>query len=322
MAAIDDSIGIPSVAPEPARRMRSSASTPARKALAPISGRACSGQAKASRRPANSASDISNFWGEVQGDGAISNAMQDVNATLAKYRSLRGADALNAQQDTQKQIDEIFRHHRDTLSSPAQQAQYDSATRNYRNRYVDGIITTHAIGEAREHAAKTNQEFLHGCAQSARRERRGRSDQVEMFRHDARQALVRQTQIEGDSDPEAIKAAVTRADQAVHKTVAETIGVKDPARALKYVEDHREELGDVYHGVANEMRNRAKAETGNQIAADAIASRRAGSLAPPPRTARFKTSRRRPGCRRQTSPAQCRSNPAAIRGRRPAPTRG
>lgn len=108
------------------------------------------------QKASTAAADINQFWGQIQTDDVTNSFMKDANGVLDHFRTLRGADALNAQEDTNKQLDDLAVKHRETLSTPAQQYQYDSLTRNFRNRYASGIVSTHATAEANSHASATN----------------------------------------------------------------------------------------------------------------------------------------------------------------------
>lgn len=208
------------------------------------------------------ASKFGQFWGEVQTDGAINDAMTKVNTTLDQYRQLRGADALNAQGPTEQAVNEAFAEGRNGLNSPAQQYQYDNTTRMYQQRYVAGIIASHAAQQGYEHATQVNGDSLKVALTNVTSVADDDAH-VEMFLHDARDAMIKQNAVEGNSgDPKAVQAAISRADQAVYKTQAETVAVHDPVRALALVEQHKAELGPVYAQLADQFRARANLQAG------------------------------------------------------------
>lgn len=221
-------------------------------------------------KAAESAFDISKFWGEVQTDGAINNSLTDVNNTIAHFRSLRGQQALDAQDATQKQIDQTFKQGREALTSPAQQRQYDETVRNYQQRYISGLLTTHADTEAKAHIAKTNQDSF-GLAISGVANTAEDPQSVVNFREDARRAAIKQVYADGNGgDPTILKAALARADQAVFKTQVEAIGVKDPKAATAIAEQRRAELGDQYDNVMNSLRARKQQQGGIEAGAEAF----------------------------------------------------
>lgn len=228
-------------------------------------------------KAAESAFDASKFWGEVQTDGAVNNSLTAVNSTVAQFRALRGQQALDAQESTQKQIDDIFKQGRQGLDSPAQQRQYDETVRNYQQRYISGLLTTHADTEAKAHIAKTNQDSfglaISGVANSAENQQ-----SVLNFREDARAAAVKQVHAEGNGgDPTIVKAAIARADQAVFKTQIESVAVKDPKAATAIAEQRRAELGDQYDNVMNSLRARKQQQGGVEAGADAITRAQGGN---------------------------------------------
>jgi len=210
------------------------------------------------------------FWGEVQTDGAINDTMKQVNGIVDNYRTLRGADALSAQASTNKQIQDAFDNGRKGLTSKTQQYQYDQTTRMYQERYIAGIISSHAAQQGQEHATKVNNDSfalaLNGVATVA-----DNDDAVQPFLHDARSAMVKQVHIEGnENDPDAIRQAISKADQIVYKTQAESLGVKDPAAALALVEKHKTDLGSYYPQLADSLRNRANQAKGIGLGQQAI----------------------------------------------------
>jgi hypothetical protein len=232
------------------------------------------------QKASSAAADINQFWGQIQTDDVTNSYMKDANGVLDHFRTLRGADALNAQEDTNKQLDDLAVKHRETLSTPAQQYQYDSLTRNFRNRYASGIVSTHATAEANSHASATNASAfdlaLNGAANSAED-----PGLLETFRHDAREAAVRQVMVQGNSsDPAIVSDAIAKADKAVFKTAAEVMGAKNPDAAIKFAEAHRNELGDQFDNVYGNMRERAAAQQGGQLAAEKIQDAKRGTFAP------------------------------------------
>lgn len=226
--------------------------------------------AQGGEKLAEGASKAGQFFGEVQTDDAVNTAMTQVNKHLNDFRALRGADALSAQQPTQAAIDAAFKNGRDGLNTPAQQYQYDQVTRTFQQRYVSGIMSTHADEQAKEFATQTNNSSLKVALDGVTNVA-DYPDKVDGFLHDARQALVRQVQLEGNgSDPNTVKSAIARADQAVYKTQIETIAVRDPARAQRLVEQHKDDLGSAYYTLAGQIRSRADKQIGESAGNSAI----------------------------------------------------
>lgn len=218
------------------------------------------------------ATQTGKFFGQVQTDDAVSTAMTTVNGVLDKYRALNGRDALDAQAPTQQAIDEAFKNGRQGLSTAEQQYQYDQTVRTYQQRYVAGIVSTHADQAAKVFTDKTNKASLDvalaGVANVA-----DDPAHVEIFKEDARSAMVKQVQAEGNgNDTESVNDAITRADRAVYKTWAETVAVKDPAAALKIVDDHKDVMGLEYAQLSAHLRTRVNEQTGLSVADQAFAT--------------------------------------------------
>lgn len=237
------------------------------------------GIAEAGERLAQATTKTADFFGEVQTDDAVNSAMKTVNASLDKFKSLNGADALRAQPEIQSQVDQAFKSGRDGLSTPMQQKRYDDITRTYQDRYVTGLIRDHADREAKTYATQTNQNTLTNALTGVTNVADD-DEKVDGFRAMARMSAIRQVQNEGNGgDPDAVNAAVARADQAVVKTQAETVAIKDPARALQIVEQHKDTLGPYYAELSNQFRTRAAEQRGG-TAADQAMSRAVSAPTP------------------------------------------
>lgn len=87
-------------------------------------------------------------FGNIQTSDSLNGAMTSANAVVDKFRTLKGADALNAQKETSQQVDQIFADARKGLSTPEQQFQFDQEARTFRNRYLAGMINSHADQQA------------------------------------------------------------------------------------------------------------------------------------------------------------------------------
>lgn len=210
------------------------------------------------------------YFGQVQTDDAMNGAMDRVNGVLSKYRTLQGREALDARKGVEDEIDDIFKTGRAGLKLGYQQTAYDNAARGYRTRYIDGLIANHAEQAARVYTKNTNENSLN-VALAGVSNVSDDDEHVEIFKEDARRAMVRQAVSEGNAgDPEAINFAISAADRSVYKTQVQSVAVKDPVRALALAERHREALGTEYPELANSLRARVNEAEGLSIANDAI----------------------------------------------------
>ena len=237
--------------------------------------------AKGAEQLGQAESSTAKFFGQVQTDDAANNALTRANAALNKFRSLNGADALRAQKDTQDEIDTAFKEGRQGLFSPEQQKEYDGIVRNYQQRYISGVMATHADQQAKVFATKTNTDAFTNAVNSVA----GVADKPEMvagFQQDARSAAVRQVQLEGNGgDPEQIKNATRRADQAIAKAQIQAIAVNDPVRAQRMVENYKGLLGVDYEPLANSVRQRATEQSGIGLAKSATSAATQGVVPNP-----------------------------------------
>lgn len=102
------------------------------------------------------ATTAAKFFGQVQTDDALNNAMDRAGKALEKFKGLRGADALHAQADTNTEINAAFSEARGGLLMPEQKYQFDQTSRAYRERYVAGQVSNHANQQADAYATQTN----------------------------------------------------------------------------------------------------------------------------------------------------------------------
>ena len=140
-----------------------------------------------------SLSDLSQIWGEVQGDAATNNAMTQLGSTLDQYKTLNGQDALNARQATLSSIDAIIQKNRQNVPL-RQQPSFDEAVRRRANSAHEEI-SRWAGEQGRNYARETNEAsrnlFLAGVANSAF------DDPMTAlkFREDARNAAAKQADL-------------------------------------------------------------------------------------------------------------------------------
>jgi muramidase (phage lysozyme) len=201
------------------------------------------------------------FWGQIQTDDATNNALQQANDLVEHVKSLRGQDALNAQQSTSQQLDQIFKTAQQQLSSPEQQKQFENTTRSFRFRYFEPQLNNHFNQQGEEYALATNEA---GLRQSAKLGVAVADDpeHLDALADRARNFAVQSAQIKYGSNlsPEIHDAAVSRANGMVYGDAIKTLIDKgvDPAlagsdqsnrilsTAQSLLDQHKGDLGTEY----------------------------------------------------------------------------
>lgn len=220
-------------------------------------------------------SQAGKFFGQVASDDASTAAMKKADDAVNRFRGLRGADALHAQQPIQDEIDAAFKEGRESLVTPEQQLQYDQVTRAFQLRYISGIMASHADEQAKVYATGVNNDaanfHLGLIAQNP--------DDIETFNHnmaEVMRARVKQAQIEGRDDVGVQQAAAEAKAQALAARL-QSMAVNDPARAFGILEKNKDVASVVdrksglsyYDTLANEFRGRKEQQNGVSAAQDA-----------------------------------------------------
>lgn len=217
------------------------------------------------------ATQAGKFFGQVQTDAMVNEALKEGDAAVSQFKTLRGQDALNAQAGLNKNLDDIINSRRGTLGTPEQQLQFDNTIRPYRDRYWAGQISTHADTEGKFYTAQTNGasfELAHSMAATAGDQ--SNEATLAVARAKAFDAQYKNLQASGlANNPDALARANQMADS-VYKTYAETLAVKNPVAAEAFIDRHQKELSYVgangestYTTLKNQFKTRiddAKAE--------------------------------------------------------------
>ena len=222
------------------------------------------GIAKGVQSVGQGASEIGNFWGEVQVDGQLNTTQEKLNALVTHIKTLQGQDALDAQKGALDQVKQIINEGKSGLALPSQQLRFDNSIRPFADRFITGQLDTHFDQQAKIHSTTVNNAAmtiaLNNAATAA-----DNPEQFEHFRQDARAAAIKQVQVEGNGgDKDIVAAALRKADQAAYKTQIEAVRAKDPVRAQQLIEQHKNELGEMYAPLAEQVR--AQAEAANDAA--------------------------------------------------------
>jgi hypothetical protein len=224
------------------------------------------------------ASQAGKFFGEVQTDDASTKAMTKADAAANKFRSLRGADALHAQQSIQDEIDAAFKDGREGLSSPEQQLEYDKITRAFQLRYISGVMASHADEQAKVYATNTNSDtanlHLGLIAQNPNDDQIFNANTAEVMR-----ARVKQAQIEGRDDVGVQQAAAEGKAQALAARL-QSMAVRDPVQAYAILDQNKDIASVVdrksgvsyYDALSNEFRARKEQQVGVTKSDSALAT--------------------------------------------------
>lgn len=277
MAQISPNIGVPTVSPDatPGNDYQNVRATPEQTGglIAQGLDRFGAGATKAG-----------DFFGEVQTDDASNNYQKAASELTEHFKTLNGADALNAQEDTKKQLDDLYRAARSGLARPDQQLKFDSQNRPYTDRYILGQISTHAVQQGQTFALKTNADatdVAHNMAATAGS--MGDEKTLAVARAKALDAQAKTLQTMGqENDPNAQATAISKANL-VYKTYAETMAASGPQGALKaqqFLERPEivKALGDNYAEVYSRTRAQADQAKADNLASAPLA---AGSIGNP-----------------------------------------
>lgn len=208
--------------------------------------------------------DASRFWGGVQTDDVLNNAMKEANDTVEEFKTLRGGNALDAQDGIKQRLDEITKKSRSQLTSAEQQQKFDSAWRPFSERYVAGQIRSHAVSQGHAFAKGTNDATYTnslGMIPSAMDD----PDAVKNFIGDAVNASVKQVELDGGDDTAKL-AAINKAKSDGYKTWIEAVGARDPLRASQMTDQYKSELGINYTSVAGKTRALTDRQEGITVA--------------------------------------------------------
>jgi hypothetical protein len=204
-----------------------------------------------------SVSGVADLWGQIQTDSQLNNAMKESNQAVDDFEKLRGRDALDAQKGLKQKLDEIHDHYVGGLGAK-DKLIFDNSYRNYQYRYLNGKIDTHANNQGHAFATQTNKD-TEALANDTAAKNYNNPNIVEEQRHIARNAAVKELQNNGLAHEKVnVDEAIRRADTGIYQAVSEAMYVHDPEGAMKYVEDHRTELGAAYAPLADKFRARSE----------------------------------------------------------------
>jgi GH24 family phage-related lysozyme (muramidase) len=212
-------------------------------------------------------------WGEIQTADVSNNYQKEASQLAEHIRTLKGQDALNAQQGFNESLDKLYDKYKGQLSTGAQQLQFDNQNRPYTERYIRGQANTHFIDQGNfvaQQTASSQLEIATSMAATAGGD--GNEATLGVARAKALAAEDSRLRWAGLRDnPDQINAAVDRVNQSVYKTYAEALAAKDPLRAQQFLDrpNIKQALGASWAPVYDQIRRRAEEQDGKALSGEA-----------------------------------------------------
>ncbi len=226
----------------------------------------------------------SRFYGEVAADGASNEFQDKVNKILhgdpekttigadgqpvpdLGYLALKGADALRARPQVEKQFDQLLKDTRAGLPSAQEQLRFDQFSRRFRS-FSSAEVGRHAdrqanvwYTEVNKASAKTAMDHISYNWDNP--------DQVRAGAADLTNAYVKMAEINGAKPGDVLwTQAVEHGRRDALQAQLNAMAVKDPARALRTLEndENRKIAGAQYDDMANRFRARAYHQMGTEL---------------------------------------------------------
>ncbi len=193
------------------------------------------------------------------------------------YLGLTGRDASDRREDTLKALEDARLTGRNNLKSSRAQLEYDTQTRRM---YADAEarMSSHAEQQWKGWAGDVNQTRANLSLNAFVRNLD--TPQAGIDGQDYIRFREQQAQVKYGNDPAILEGVRSDAHRDLLKAETDAIAVKDPARAIKILEQHKDIAGTQYDDMYNRLRGRANQQTGNDVASESIAKSRGGTLAP------------------------------------------
>ncbi len=220
---------------------------------------------------------LGDFWGQVQTDSMVNNTNGAATALVEKFKSLRGADALGAQEEYETNLKDMYSDARGKLSSAKQQLAFDNSTRSFYQRFLQPQVYTHANQQALETATNVNNDGIksHYDALASLNpddpDYGAKADDAIMgaVSYAEKNAHLR---LGTSASQEDIASAVRPVIQNALKTQAQAMAVTHPAKAVEFLDNHREQIGVDYPMLSSQFRTRANEQNALGIVNDAFSS--------------------------------------------------
>lgn len=293
MAQVDETAGVPTVAPEatpPVDRYQHIQTSPDQFG-AQIG--------EAAQKLGAGASTAGKFFGQVAADDT-SNQYQEYATKLLHgdpskqtpgpdgtiqpdtgYMGLRGEAALRARPDVEKQLDDKLKELRGNLSSPEQQLEFDNFSRRYRAGVAEKV-GTHADQQASTWYQGVNTATSKLALDHIANNPDNPAEVAAGF-SDLAHSYVKNAQLAGASEgsPQ-IAEAVASAKRDALQAQLNAIAVKDPSRALAILDKNKDIAGVQYDNLAAQYCGRAKQQQGYDVADQTIKNSYSKNPAPNP----------------------------------------
>lgn len=206
---------------------------------------------------------LGQVWGEVQADSAVNNAYDQITKIRTGFTNLQGQDALNAQKDTEAQINDVVKSGRSGLFGPSAM-EYDRQVRRLAANSLD-YMANHAQQQGREYANsvnKTTQEnSLSGIGADPTN-----AMTFDFWRDKATHAAIKDLGLKGIDTPDARDAAIARVNMETRKQQIEALAVSDPVQASGLADKYKAELTpqiyDTLHKQLEGAVNKAQGDAG------------------------------------------------------------
>lgn len=265
-------------------------------------GRAVQGFGHVTSEAGAQAFKVADFYAQVAGDDAYNN-LQDFGTKLIHgdpkatavgadgnpimgpdgkpmpdtgFMGTRGADTLRRWQDVQKRFDDKIAEIRGGLMSDQQRHAFDANSRRLRSA-MQNQIGAHADQQMKVYGQTTN-EAAARIAITAIGLNADDPALVEQNTEQLRHVYTKQVQLAG-GDKAAMDDAIARANRDALTARVQMIGVNDPARAQKMLDDNKDVAGPAYVQMSEHLRHRKDQAVAEGAATKALTEERAAVTA-------------------------------------------
>ena len=307
MAGIDDTLGIPTVAPETRVPDNYQHINVQPESFGAYIGQGLQRAGQGVEKAGDAAFDIRAFAGSVN----VANSHSDFNDTRDRilygdaskpatgpdgmpiigpdgkpmrdtgYMGLEGRAAADQREATLKALRDARDAHAKGLTSAQEKLEYDNQTRRSLAE-AERTIGAHADAQWKNWAGAVNErgadQALNAFAANV-----DNIEDPEAKKHHYRDYIdfkVKAAQTKYGNDPTITQATIDAAKRDLLKTEVEAVGAKDPARALRILESGKAIAGTQYDDLYNRLRDHADDETARTKAAEIVARSSGGKLAP------------------------------------------
>lgn len=213
---------------------------------------------------------LSDFYGKVAADEGVNNFLEGSQKLLygdlsqpvvgddgqpikgpdgspvgtGGFYSLRGADALKAAPQIEKQLNDLIAKQRQTLTTPESQQQFETESRRYRAQALERM-SSFADQQYKNWGVSTADNSI-ALTQNGIATHLGDDSALAADKEAMRRAYVQKDSLLFGHSPDVANAAVLKADQDWALTqIRSAIGNNDPMRAQKAFDDNKGVLGSL-----------------------------------------------------------------------------